>query len=103
METLAKKDDNDLPGIGISLLPIILPIILIAGKTLYCIVLQGCQNGTFGTFWRADSVVTEISANQLRHCGDIFRGGGSGLSHFFHTNFFFPIFVYIHFFAKGSI
>jgi GntP family gluconate:H+ symporter len=35
LETLAKKDDSDLPGIGISLLPIILPIILIAGKTLY--------------------------------------------------------------------
>ena len=35
LETLAKKDDKDLPDIWISLLPIILPIILIAGKTLY--------------------------------------------------------------------
>ena len=35
LETLAQKGDSDLPGIWISLTPIILPIILIAGKTLY--------------------------------------------------------------------
>lgn len=48
IKNLAERDEKNLPSLSLSLLPIILPVVLIAGRTILSSLLQGTQiNDTF--------------------------------------------------------
>jgi GntP family gluconate:H+ symporter len=56
LETLSQKDEQDLPPLWLSLLPILLPVILIAGKTVFASIFD-MTTANESSFWYISFII----------------------------------------------